>query len=208
MAFFSIHCLSQAPTQVTVLFSLLSHIYSQCVFVCLFFFIIGCLLLCQCFFFLGSSICSCSFKIDGHLSLVRAATQMVPPANHPVPPAKVYSYWKQCLWSFTELIQSACRGLGISVSSSSAAGPFGGQGAVCASVHKGCLTLALSLGFSLACCLQTSGPTACVQNSGWILDTFPFWRLHSPSLESVCATTVDLAVRPRHFHGDGKAFLF
>lgn len=38
-----------------------------------------------------------SKKTEGHLLLVRAAAQMVPPANHPVPPAKVYSYWKQCL---------------------------------------------------------------------------------------------------------------
>lgn len=96
----------------------------------------------------------------------------------------------------------------MSVSSSSAAGAFGGQGAVCVSVHEGCLTLALSLGFSLACCLQTSGPTACVLNSGWILDAFPFRLLRRSSLESVCATAVDLTVRPRHFHRAGKAFLF
>ena len=110
--------------------------------------------------------------------------------------------------SFTELIQSACRGLGISISSSSAAGSFGGQEAVCASIHEGCLTLALSLGFSLACCLQTSGPDACVHHSGWILHTFPFWLLRSPSLESFYTTALDLALRPRDFHGAGEAFLF
>lgn len=27
----------------------------------------------------------------GHVILVSVATQMIPPANHPVPPAKVYS---------------------------------------------------------------------------------------------------------------------
>lgn len=147
-------------------------------------------------------------KIDGHLLLVRVASQMVPPANHPVTPAKVYSYWKQCLWSFTELIQSARRRPGISISSSPAAGSFGGQGEVCTSIHEGHLTLARSLGFSLDCCLQISGPSACVKNSGWILDTFPFWLPHSLSLLSACATVVNLTVRPRHFHGVGKAFLF
>lgn len=187
-----------------VLFSFwVTFIHNVCLFVS-FPFVIWCLL-CQ-YFFPPSGIQSVRVlsKTDGHLLLVHVATQMVPPASHTEPPAKVYIYWKRCLL-FTELIQSARRGLGISVSNSSADGSFGGQ--VCSSVHKRCLTLALSPGSSLACCLPSSGPAACVQNSGGILDTFPLW-LPCRLLKSVCATVVDLTVRPRPFHGAAKAFLF
>lgn len=103
--------------------------------------------------------------------------------------------WKRCLCSFTELIQSACR----RVSSSSAAGSFG-QEAVCASIRGGCLTLALSLDFSLACRLQTSAPTACVWDSGWISDTV------SPRL-SLWDAVRDHALRSVRFLGAGEAFL-
>lgn len=118
------------------------------------------------FFLVCSSICSLSIKIDGHLSLVDVAPQTVPPAHHPVPPATVYSDWKRCLRRFRELIRSARRRPGISVSTASAAGPFAGQGEVCASAQEGRLTLAPPLGFSLARRLRTSGPTGRVQNSG------------------------------------------
>lgn len=203
MVFFSIHCLGQAPTPVTffVFPYWVTFIHNVCLF-CLFIIIIGRSLLCQYFF--PSAVQSVRVSLKKKSTAI-CYWSVWPPRwfhllNHPV---KVYSYWKQCLWSFTQLIQSACRRLGISISSSSAAGSFGGQGAVCASEHKRCLTLALSLCFSLACCLQTSAPAARVQNSGWTQNTFPF-----PSLGSVCATARDLAVRPRHFHRDGQAPLF
>lgn len=77
-----------------VLFSFwVTFIHNVCLFVS-FPFVIWCLL-CQ-YFFPPSGIQSVRVlsKTDGHLLLVHVATQMVPPASHTEPPAKVYIYWK------------------------------------------------------------------------------------------------------------------